>query len=212
MPSVIFDLDGTLIDSAESILASIQAAFDEAGIVPALALTNDLIGPSLLKIVSNLLTEAHIGALPKLIEGFKSHYDETGYRDTKVFEGISGMLGELKNMHFSLYIATNKRINPARKIIQHLGWTKLFSEIYTLDHFNPAVYNKATMLRRLNLQVPNTSNESVYIGDRAEDAEAAEEAGIPFLFAGWGYGNTEKICCNVARLHNPAMLVKYMQG
>ena len=69
--TVIFDLDGTLIDSARSILNSIKAAFDEVGIEPMKPLTHDLIGPPLKDLFITLLNEARYEKLPTLIEAFK---------------------------------------------------------------------------------------------------------------------------------------------
>lgn len=162
--SFIFDLDGTLIDSAPSILASMKVAFDEAGIQPARPLTHELIGPPLAQTLTSLLTEATFGALPGLIEGFKRHYDESGYRETRFYEGVPAMLSELRRMQLRLYVATNKRILPTRKIVEHFGWTSLFEELYALDYFVPAVPNKTAMLQRLHQTLPENGGGAIYKG------------------------------------------------
>jgi phosphoglycolate phosphatase len=120
---IVFDLDGTLIDSAPSILASMQAAFDGVGLVPCAALTPALIGPPLVQTLRALLPEgAGEQALPALVEGFKRHYDAIGYQQTTVYPGVQDMLQALVHMPLRLHIATNKRIAPTRRIVEHLGW------------------------------------------------------------------------------------------
>ena len=207
--TVIFDLDGTLIDSAPSILISIRAAFDEIGIQPVMPLTFELIGPPLHDIFLNLLSEEDKDQLPKLLESFKNHYDSSGYKDTKVYEAVTDMLDKLQDMKIRLYIATNKRILPTLKILDYLGWRGKFEGIYTLDNFYPPMKSKIAILQYLYNNLAYVTNGAVYVGDREEDAEAAKVAGFPFLWAVWGYGRINKI--NYKDLHvlsNPSCLFK----
>jgi len=76
---IVFDLDGTLIDSAPSILASMQAAFEKTGIEPLMPLTSALIGPPLAQTVLSLLPPDRTHAMQDVVQGFKSHYDVVGY-------------------------------------------------------------------------------------------------------------------------------------
>jgi phosphoglycolate phosphatase len=73
---MVFDLDGTLVDSAPSILVSMWAAFKEEGIKPTRPLTPEIIGPPLAVALSSLLGEESLVKLPRLTEAFKRHYDE----------------------------------------------------------------------------------------------------------------------------------------
>jgi phosphoglycolate phosphatase len=207
---VIFDLDGTLIDSAPSILASMQVAFNEAGIKPVRPLTSDLIGPPLTVAMNSMLTSATSEKLPILIEGFKRHYDESGYLESQLYEGIFDMLKELKHMGLRLYIATNKRIIPTRKIIEYFGWSTLFDGVYALDHFKPALQNKTSMLQQLRQQMPDISDRSIYVGDRFEDADAAKTNRLCFFWASWGYESTLELetsdCTTVIK--KPSQLTK----
>jgi len=205
---VVFDLDGTLVDSAPSILASILAAFNEVGIEPSRSLTSDIIGPSLKVAMVSLLTEASLDKLPMLTEAFKRHYDDSGYRNTRVYEGVPEMLKELREMGFSLYIATNKRILPTRKIVDFIGWTDLFDGLYSLDYFEPVVENKTAMLQRLFHELPESSLKNIYVGDRAEDGIAATENGFRFFWASWGYGSFEIEGRNYASIESPEKIIK----
>jgi hypothetical protein len=77
--TVILDLDGTLVDSAESILNSLQVAFDEVGTSLVQSLTSDLIGPPLQDIITKLLHKSDIEALPRIAAAFTRHYDEMDF-------------------------------------------------------------------------------------------------------------------------------------
>ena len=186
--NIIFDLDGTLIDSARSILSSLQAALDAADICPNLPLDQSLIGPPLPQIMAEVLGKEHQERIPEIIERFKAHYDAMGYLNTVVYPGISEMLAQLQQKNIDLYIATNKRIIPTLNILYHLKWNGYFKKVYSLDYFTPAVADKSTMLARVCDDLNNDIKDLVYVGDRSEDAEAAKKNRMPFLSASWGYG------------------------
>ena len=207
---VVFDLDGTLIDSASSILASMRAAFAEAGIVPSKPLTSNLIGPPLAQALGSVLpATATADALPELIKNFKHYYDESGYRQASVYTGIPQMLQVLAGLPLRLYIATNKRILPARRIVENLGWEQYFVGVYALDLFSPALTDKSTMLKRLREILAGESGAApIYIGDRAEDAQAAQAGEMPFYWASWGYSGEEVQVAPGHILHTPADLVR----
>lgn len=185
--TIVFDLDGTLIDSSRSILAGFAAAFAEQGLTPAVPLEPGLIGPPLKETLARLAGTAAPAVIEPLAEGFKRHYDGEGYKATEVFAGVPAMLVELA-ARWPLYIATNKRIAPTRKILAHLGWLDHFRGLYALDGFDPPARDKHEMLARLLAVHGFDPARTLYVGDRDEDAQAAAGNGLPFALACWGYG------------------------
>lgn len=184
---IIFDLDGTLIDSSPSILAGFAYALEQMHVKPIRPLTSEVIGPPLFQTLANLTGSQDIQLLQALAEHFKAHYDTEGYKETVVFDGMSTMLQSLVAAGKQLYIATNKRLNPTIKIMQYLGWTEYFKGIYALDYFQPAVASKQEMIGRILDKHGLSLADSLYVGDRFEDGMSAEGNGLEFAMVTWGY-------------------------
>lgn len=186
---IVFDLDGTLIDSAPAILSTLTSILEQAGIAPVRPLTQDLIGPPLPEIVASLVPPDSAALIPGLVGAFKNQYDTQGYKQTLAYPGVGAMLQALVEMKISLSIATNKRMRPARLIVDYLQWGGLFSGLYALDSFDPPFADKSGLLLRLREQLELDESSAIYIGDRPEDAAASAHAGLPFMQAAWGYGS-----------------------
>ncbi len=188
MPTLIFDLDGTLIDSAPAILAAFASALRDAGIRPRVALSAALIGPPLRDTLALLTGCTDPTLIERCANDFKTHYDTVGYKATVAYPGIAAMLCEFRARHVALHLATNKREVPTRLIVEHLGWSGLFDSIHTLDQHQPPLAGKACLLRELIFKHGLRPADTVYIGDRHEDFDAARSCELGFVGARWGYG------------------------
>lgn len=205
---LIFDLDGTLIDSAPSILGSYAHTFASRGIAPQIPLTSEVIGPPMMQTLAQLSGVEDVEVLKDLAQQFKSHYDTEGHKQTLVYAGVEQFLKAQQAAGFELYIATNKRHVPTVKIMQHLGWAQYFSGVFALDYYTPALANKGQMLGQILSDLSIAPKDALYIGDRYEDGIAAEQNGLPFVLVSWGYFNEEiaqakaewKTCATLAAL------------
>lgn len=199
--AVIFDLDGTLIDSSISILEAYQAAFDQVGCKLIRPLTDSIIGPPLDETLSALTGGADPVTHGALAFAFKAHYDNLGFKKTLVFDGILQLLDDTKVKGVPMYMATNKRIAPTLSIIHYLGWSKYFSGVFALDSFIPKLSDKGQLISRVLAIEGLNPASTLYVGDREEDALAAELAHVRFEKALWGYGtNTVGSDVNDSRL------------
>jgi phosphoglycolate phosphatase len=201
---VLFDLDGTLIDSAPAILDAFDKAFARCGRQPVVTLAPAIIGPPLMETLALLAGTRDTDVLQSLADAFKEVYDTEGYKQTFVFPGIEDLLQSLTAAGLTLYIATNKRLLPTQRILDYLGWTQHFAGVYALDAFSPALKSKADMIGEV-LRLHQLSHQhSIYVGDRDEDGQSAQANGLRFLLASWGYDGI--VSAQWQRVGSPAAL------
>lgn len=187
--NIIFDLDGTLIDSAPGILSTLMFVVSEHKIDCIDKLKPEIVGPPLRELLVELTgRQVEQKILDSMAQTFISHYDAKGVFETTIYAGIPEMLRTLKNQKHKLFIATNKRIAPTQALTNFFSWNDYFEGIYALDFFKPALKNKASLLQQILKTHGLILADTIYIGDRPEDYEAAIQAGIKFLRASWGYG------------------------
>jgi phosphoglycolate phosphatase len=185
---LLFDLDGTLIDSAPSILECYRLVLDQFELEPQLPLENSLIGPPLsmtLRLISGISDENKI---LEMMEKFKSIYDTHGFTHSIPYLGIDDLLRYLNENGYKLFIVTNKRVYPTRKILDFLNWSSYFDGVYAQDAFNPFLPSKPAVIERVLDMHSIPKLDALYVGDRIEDGEAAHANGLKFIWVAWGYG------------------------
>ena len=184
--TIIFDLDGTLIESSVGILEGFRLALRECNIEAKLPIEKSLIGPPLKQTISKLIDSMDTAMVDVIADAFKANYDSVGYLKTVLFSGVIEMLEELAQ-EYTLYIATNKRIIPTLKIMKHLKIDSYFNGIYALDSFEPSLSSKGELIGQIMSDHGIPRELVCYVGDRIEDGVAAGENEIPFIMAAWGF-------------------------
>jgi phosphoglycolate phosphatase len=185
--SIIFDLDGTLIDSKASILSSIKAALDELGINSLVPLSEQLIGPPLMEVLSDICGAGSQASLPKLYAKFKEIYDTKGFQGGVIYTGVDALIKQLVEEGYHLSLATNKRRIPTETILEFFNWKNYFNHVYTIDSASVPFHNKSQMIAALIQNEAIDCAQAVYVGDRHEDSVAATQNSIKFLMVQWGY-------------------------
>lgn len=205
---IIFDLDGTLVDSASAILNGLAYAKNKINCDYVMDLNYSLIGPPLDQTLLKLVGNDNRCLINELTYAFKEFYDDHGYKITEPYDGVSELLKELFEFGFCLNIGTNKRMIPTMNLLDFFGWSKYFNRIYTIDSVLPCFLNKSFLIKELLNRNDFKSIDSVYIGDTAADEQAAYDNCISFIFVDWGYGRVEdlkprtSICSSVDDLKN----------
>jgi phosphoglycolate phosphatase len=206
--TVLFDLDGTLVDSAPSIIGSFEAALAQEGIRPAVALDSSLIGPPLRQTLRQLVGVDDDILIERLAGRFQDAYDTIGYRRTLPYADVAVSLHALRAAGMKLFIVTNKRALPTAKIIQFLGWGDLFEGSYSLDSLTPAAQLKADLVRHILCEHRLVADHTCLVGDTVADAEAARENRLNFYGVAWGYGVfPDRADAEFRMLSDPAELV-----
>lgn len=186
--NIIFDLDGTLIDSAPGIEFAAEKAIADVISYGSNINIRKFIGPPIREVFKNALYLNDEEILDKLTKVFRRAYDESGWQKTNIYPGVQETLSCLKQLNVSNFIVTNKPKLPTGKILKHLALQHFFLEVVTPDSqissFKSKIKSLAYLCGKYHLQI----NESVYIGDSDEDRHVSESSGMQFLHAAYGYG------------------------
>ena len=184
--ALIFDLDGTIIDSAPEIISSINEAFKSLDIFPALPVTQNLIGPPINEIFNILVANKDRNLVPDLIKVFINIYDNLYCSKSNLYEEVLNTLKVL-NKKNKLLLVTNKRIKPTNIILKHHKIHLLFDGIYSVDKNYEQSSTKANLLKYIIETKKLDSKKCIYIGDTLGDLESSQANQIDFAYADWGY-------------------------
>ena len=188
--AVLFDLDGTIVDSAPGITATLAETFLRMPLpVPSPAELLAYVGPPILDSFRDL---AHFDTetAQRALAIYRPLYLANGVFDATVYPGLEGVLRAIHEAGIPLSLATSKPEEPATLVLTHYKLTQYFDEL-TGASADEVRSKKADVvaeaLRRLKAGGADLSNP-VMIGDRIHDIEGAAANGVPTIFVTWGYG------------------------
>jgi phosphoglycolate phosphatase len=192
--AVLFDLDGTLLDSLPGIEYSARAAFTACRLAVGEVELRKLIGPPIRTILARMALAHATGGLSeeqldRLVQAFRASYDSEGWKRTPLYAGAAELLRELRAGGWRLFVVSNKPRPISLRILEAGGMLGLFEEIVTLDSRKPAYSGKREMMHSLMERHGLDAQECLMVGDTMEDAEAASETGMPFCLMTHGYGD-----------------------
>ncbi|WP_375501042.1 HAD hydrolase-like protein [uncultured Jatrophihabitans sp.] len=184
---VLFDLDGTLSDSAPGILTSLRHAFAENGVPPLDADTErTLLGPPFYTSLPPYLPEGV--ELWDVINSYRAHYRAGAMYNTTAYAGIGDALDAVRAAGLTMAVATSKPEAQAVPIVERLGFADHFVTVGgDLDYGSRGTKALVVqeVLRRLGDPAPDTV---LMVGDREHDVLGARACGVETIGAGWGYG------------------------
>lgn len=194
--AVIFDVDGTLLDTAEGVLASVSYAIEKCGLLP---LSEEqmltFIGPPIQKSLANYY-ELEPSEIQKIADVFRAHYSEVDLLKARPYDGIYHVFDVLKEHKIKLAIATYKREDYALRLLKHFGFDRYTSVIYGADNANKLKKKDIIQKCMVDLQIQDVA-KIVMVGDSDNDAIGAQELGIQFI--GVTYGFDFKTCEDVRK-------------
>ena len=185
---VIFDLDGTLTDSADGIVASFRHALDVIGAeVPEGDLADRLVGPPM----HITLAAMGLGArVEEAMAAYRADYSDRGWAMNALYDGVADLLADLGSAGVRLAVATSKAEPAARRILEHFALTHHF-EVIAGASLDGSRATKTDVLGHALEQLQPLPDRIVMVGDRAHDVEGAAAHGIGTIVVGWGYGGAD---------------------
>ncbi len=205
---ILFDLDGTIADSAPGITASLGFMFEKLGRpVPSQEELRAWVGPPILDSFRDLAGMDPVESAQALAI-YRQHYLANGGSDVEIYPGIAGILRGIHTAGIPLSLATSKPEFAASLILDHGNITQYFRVIAgsSIDEIRSAKADViAEALTRFRMIGADTSRP-VMVGDRDYDIEGAAENDIPAIYVEWGYGSPVEAAGAIASVGTAAEL------
>lgn len=184
--NIIFDLDGTISKSAPGILNAFEYALEKMGKRYSRDDLYKYIGPPLRE---SFVKELGEDLADQGVDFYREYYFTKGLFETEIYDGIKDLLDNLNSKGYKIFLATSKGEESSKKILEYFGILDYFSYVSGSEN-NKNTKKKVIdhLLKENNLK----SSESIMIGDRSYDIEAANNLDIETIAVTYGYGNKEE--------------------
>jgi phosphoglycolate phosphatase len=191
--AILFDLDGTMVDSAPDLIRATNHTLNLYGFAPASA---EVIRPAVSR-GARAMIEAALGSaghsapdadLDRMFDVFLAHYEANIAVDSRPYPGFAQAAGALQAEGARLGVCTNKRHANAVKLLAELELEALFGAIAGRDTFSVYKPHPGHVLGTI-AQLGGNPARAIMVGDSPVDGEAARAAGVPFIAVSFGYGD-----------------------
>ena len=188
---ILFDLDGTIVDSAPGITATLAYTFEQLRLpIPTPAELVAYVGPPILDSFRDLAhfstDEAH-----RALEIYRARYLVHGVFDATVYPGIPHLLRRIQESGVPLSLATSKPEGPAKLVLEHYGLLEYF-DVVTGASEDEVRSAKADVVAEALIRLTAIGadiSRPVMVGDRSHDVHGAAAHNVPTIFVRWGYGS-----------------------
>ena len=187
--TILFDLDGTLIDSKPGILTAIRKTLNEFQIPYTEEVINQMVGPPFRISMKELLGIEDMSLIEQLIFVYRTHYKCGDWKGCSIYDGVEDMLTALRGAGYTLGLATSKPLQYTTIIMESLGLDKYFDYVGGATG-DATAEMKTDVINMVLSKLDVTDLDSVLmIGDRLYDIEGAKQSGVDSMGILWGYGD-----------------------
>ena len=192
--AVLFDLDGTLTDSGEGIMKSVQYALEKIGFPePDLTKLRVFVGPPLLEQFMEYANIDHETA-EAAVRFYRERFAPVGIFENSVYPGVEAMLQDLKSRGYLLAVASSKPEVFVRQVLDHFDLTGYF-DVIVGSEMNGERTQKAEVVEEAvsRLGFTDRREEVIMVGDKSHDVIGAATCGINCIAVSYGYGTMEEL-------------------
>ena len=189
--TLVFDLDGTLVDTAPDLIAALNFVLDREGLPPVpLNKARNMIGAGARKLLERGLEvdgrNVSVSELDKLTRDFIDYYADHIADASRPFEGLEAALDQLEGQGFQFAVCTNKLEWLSKRLLDQLGMTARFKAICGADTFGVAKPDPVILQQTL-VQAGGQLSSAIMVGDAGPDVGVARRAGVPVIGVTFGY-------------------------
>jgi phosphoglycolate phosphatase len=205
---VMFDLDGTLLDSAPAVVSRLRDTMIAFGVEPPTeSELRHLIGPPTPVALGGYIAPERID---ESVAFYRSLVAREGLDNMRLFAGISDALAQLHDRGIPLAVATSKLQGEAERIVTDFGIADYLTVVVGAS---PERATKADVVARALVELETAASHTpLMVGDRRWDIEGAAEHGVPTVLVSWGYASPEEFDLALARIESPDELVSFVLG
>lgn len=211
--SVLFDLDGTLVDPAGAITSGIRHALVAHSLPdPGEARVEALVGPPLQVGLRTLdgVTDENIDSI---IATYRARYEEVGMDDSLIYPGIVSLLEALRQENIYVAVTTAKPVNIARLLLERKGLTEHLDAIHgNADEHGSTGSSKTHIVAEALSHGDLEASSSVVVGDRYYDLDAARDNSVASIGVAWGFAQGDELASADLQVENVSELAKAILG
>jgi len=187
--NVVFDFDGTLVDSLQDVLDSLKLAFEKCGVTVKAYDTGKIMQLQLRETIGAIAPGITVKQTDQVIGRFREIYDSIDYPNTRLMPTVAELLPKLRERSVGMFIVSNKRTVPTLRILDKFNIRRFFTAIYNHDMNAEKTVSKRDMIVHVVEKHHLQKELTVYIGDTEVDVVASKESGIRSIIVSNGYGN-----------------------
>lgn len=209
---IIFDLDGTLLNTISDLGASCNYALRQLGFAEhPISAYNFMVGNGVRKLLERAQPDADPATIDRLLVYFREHYDEHCTDTTVIYPGIRELLDELTARGIAVAVGTNKYQAAAEKIITHFFPDVPFVAVMGQVEGRPVKPDPSVDFAILS-QHPTPKHATVHVGDSAVDIETAHRACVASIGVTWGFRPVSELrkACPDHIVSSPAEILKHL--